>query len=141
LAGTRKFHSALSAKATGRAVSTQTDAAGKYRRCTMRVTIEESDFVVSMYHVGSESTHRLGLYTPDIVTILQDYVIPCIVSLGFSHKTIHDAMGELASEAEEMQSLPPGIQPDEYPEYRVLSGMCGREGSAGQDKGKPEAEA
>jgi len=79
----------------------------------MRVTIEESDFVVSMYHAGSESTHRLGLYTPDIVTILQDYVIPCIVALGFSHKTIYDAMGELASEAEEMQSVPPDIHPDE----------------------------
>jgi len=112
----------------------------------MRVRIEESDFAVTMEHLASESTHRFGLHTPEIRTLLEDYLIPCIVAVGFSHETIYDAMEEMTydrrqTKEEEVPDLPPAIPAYEYPDYRVFSGMCGSEGSAGQDKGKPEAEA
>jgi hypothetical protein len=112
----------------------------------MRVRIEESDFSVTMEHLASESTHRFGLHTPDIGALIADYIVPCLVAVGFSHETIYDAMEEMTydrrqGKEEEVPDLPSAIHADEYPEYRMLSGMCGSEGSAGQDKGKPEAEA
>jgi hypothetical protein len=109
----------------------------------MKVRIEESDFVVTMEHIGSESNYCFGNYTPEIRTLIEDYIVPCLVAVGFHQDSIYGAMEEITYDrkAEEVQDMPTIIPADEYPEYRMLSSMCGREGSAGQDKGNPEAEA
>jgi hypothetical protein len=112
----------------------------------MRVRIEESDFSVTMEHLASESTHRFGLYTPDIGALIADYVVPCLVAVGFSHETIYDAMEEMTYDRRQTKEEEVSDMQEDFPALQQLadrlhSTMCGREGSAGQDKGKPEAEA
>ena len=109
----------------------------------MKVRIEESDFVVTMEHIGSESNYCFGNYTPEIRTLIEDYIVPCLVAVGFHQDSIYGAMEDITYDrkAEEVQDLQGDVQPIQYPEYRMLSSMCGSEGSAGQDKGNPEAEA
>ncbi len=113
----------------------------------MKVRIEESDFVVTMEHIGSESNYRFGMYTPEIRTLLEDYIVPCLVAFGFQVQSIYDAMGEIASDneeaakAEEVPELPPEFHAMQYHADRMFASMCDKPSGAEQQKGSEEAEA
>ena len=92
----------------------------------MKVRIEEADFVVTMEHIDSESNYRFGKYTPDIITIMEDYIVPCLVSFGFQVQSIYNAMGEIAGEyeaakAEEVQDLQDDLPSDQSYADRLLT--------------------
>ena len=112
----------------------------------MRVRIEESDFAVTMEHLASESMHRFGLYTPDIGALIADYIVPCLVAVGFSHDTIYDAMEEMTydrrqAKDEEVSDLPEGVYSTHQYSRGVFTEMLPTVCRAEKEKGKPEAEA